>query len=68
MDLSNLQNVSFPKSNQFLLVAGPCVIEGEKMALNIAEKILSYTNELKIPFVFKASYKKANRNRLDSFI
>ena len=38
------------------------------MALNIAEKILSYTNELKIPFVFKASYKKANRNRLDSFI
>ena len=68
MDLSNLQNISFPKSNQFLLIAGPCVIEGEKMALNIAEKILGYTNELKIPFVFKASYKKANRNRLDSFI
>ena len=67
MELSNIPNISFPKSNQFLLIAGPCAIEGEEMALNIAEKILRYTDELKIPFVFKGSYKKANRSRLDSF-
>lgn len=67
MELSNIPNISFPKSNQFLLIAGPCAIEGEEMALNIAEKILRYTGELKIPFVFKGSYKKANRSRLDSF-
>ena len=55
MELSNIPNISFPKSNQFLLIAGPCAIEGEEMALNIAEKILRYTDELKIPFVFKGS-------------
>lgn len=51
----------------FFLLAGPCVIEGEKMAMEIAEKILGICNSLNIPFVFKGSYKKANRTRLDSF-
>lgn len=48
-------------------MAGPCVIEGEDMAMRIAEKIVDITNKLNIPYVFKGSYKKANRSRLDSF-
>lgn len=55
------------KTDNFFLLAGPCVIEGEKMALDIAEKILSITTRLNIPFVFKGSYRKANRSRVDSF-
>ncbi len=54
------------KSN-FFLIAGPCAIEGEEMAIDIAEKIISITKKLNIPFIFKGSYKKANRSRLDSF-
>lgn len=51
----------------FFLIAGPCVIEGEAIVMEIAEKIKMITDELNIPFVFKASYRKANRTRLDSF-
>ncbi len=54
-------------SDNFFLLAGPCVIEGEKMALDIAEKIKTATDRLGIPFIFKGSYRKANRSRLDSF-
>lgn len=54
------------KANFFLL-AGPCVIEGEEMALRIAERIVAMTDRLKIPYTFKGSYRKANRSRLDSF-
>lgn len=57
---------SSPTGNFFLL-AGPCVIEGEKMALDIAEKALEVTSRLNIPYVFKGSYRKANRSRIDSF-
>ena len=58
-DLRNKKN--------FFLLAGPCVIEGEEMALHIAEHIANITQRLDIPFVFKGSYRKANRSRLDSF-
>lgn len=54
-------------SDNFFLLAGPCVIEGEDMALRIAEKITEITAQLQIPYVFKGSYRKANRSRLDSF-
>lgn len=54
-------------SKNFFLMAGPCVIEGEEMALRIAEKIVGMTDKLHIPYVFKGSYRKANRSRLDSF-
>lgn len=57
---------SSPNGNFFLL-AGPCVIEGEAMALDIAERVLSLTSALSIPYVFKGSYRKANRSRIDSF-
>ncbi len=60
----NLKNVD---SNQFFLIAGPCAIEGESMAFEIAEEIIRITDKYKIPFIFKGSYRKANRSRLDSF-
>ena len=58
-DLKNKDN--------FFLMAGPCVIEGEDMALRIAEKVVGITNNLNIPYIIKGSYRKANRSRLDSF-
>lgn len=54
-------------SNMFFLLAGPCVVEDERMMMTIAEKMCRVTEKLKIPYVFKASYRKANRSRLDSF-
>ncbi len=55
------------ESNNFFLLAGPCVIEGEQMAMDIAGTIAPICKELDIPYVFKGSYRKANRSRLDSF-
>lgn len=55
------------KSNNFFLLAGPCAIEGEEMAFKIAEQLVRITTKLSIPFVFKGSFKKANRSRIDSF-
>ncbi|MBO7193500.1 MAG: 3-deoxy-8-phosphooctulonate synthase [Bacteroidaceae bacterium] len=54
-------------TENFFLLAGPCVIEGEDMAMRIAERVVSLTSERNIPYVFKGSYRKANRSRLDSF-
>jgi 2-dehydro-3-deoxyphosphooctonate aldolase (KDO 8-P synthase) len=54
-------------SGNFFLIAGPCVIEGKEMAVDIASKIVEISNKLEIPFIFKGSYKKANRSRIDSF-
>lgn len=56
------------KKDSFFLLAGPCVIEGETMALEIAEYISKITQRLGIPYAFKGSFKKANRSRLDSFV
>ncbi len=52
---------------QFFLLAGPCAIEGEEMAMDIAEQCVKVTSRLGIPYVFKGSYRKANRSRIDSF-
>ena len=65
--ISSINNIKNCNSQNFFLIAGPCVIESEAMANNIAEKLLRITNNLKIPFIFKASFKKANRSRIDSF-
>ena len=54
-------------TDNFFLLAGPCVIEGEQMAMEIAEKVSEITSRLNIPYVFKGSYRKANRSRIDSF-
>jgi len=53
MDLNLVPNIKHTKSNNFFLLAGPCAIEGEEMALRIAEHILKVTDKLEIPFVYK---------------
>ena len=67
MENDIINYLSGSASGNFFLLAGPCVIEGEEMALDIAEKLVRITSELDIPYVFKGSYRKANRSRLDSF-
>ncbi len=67
MDLSLIPNIKHLDARNFFLLAGPCAIESEEMALRIAEKVIRITNDLKIPYVFKGSFKKANRSRIDSF-
>ena len=67
MDLNLIPNIKHTNSGNFFLLAGPCAIEGEEMAIRIAEHILKVTDKLEIPFVFKGSFKKANRSRIDSF-
>ena len=64
---AKINKIQHKKSGNFFLLAGPCAIEGEEMAIEIAEKIVAITNKLEIPFIFKGSYRKANRSRLDSF-
>jgi 2-dehydro-3-deoxyphosphooctonate aldolase (KDO 8-P synthase) len=63
----NLPNLRFTDSGNFFLIAGPCVIEDEQSPFEIAQKIKLISDKLEIPFIFKASYKKANRSRIDSF-
>jgi len=65
--VDKIKNIKHLKSNHFFLMAGPCAIEGKEMAFKIAEKILDITDRLEIPFIFKGSFKKANRSRIDSF-
>jgi 2-dehydro-3-deoxyphosphooctonate aldolase (KDO 8-P synthase) len=67
MNLKNISQIKHTDSDNFFLLAGPCAIEGEEMAMRIAEKLVSVTDKLQIPFVFKGSFKKANRSRIDSF-
>ncbi len=65
--LSKIPKLKHLNSGNFFLMAGPCVIENEDMPFQIAEKILDITDTLQIPFIFKASYRKANRSKLSSF-
>ncbi|MDC0201841.1 3-deoxy-8-phosphooctulonate synthase [Flavobacteriales bacterium] len=65
--LAKINNLQHQRSGNFFLIAGPCVIESEETTMEIAEKILNICNRLEIPFIFKGSYRKANRSRMDSF-
>ena len=67
MNLARIPKLNHVSGNNFFLLAGPCAIEGEAMALRIAEKVATITDRLKIPYIFKGSFKKANRSRIDSF-
>ncbi|HPF11891.1 MAG TPA: 3-deoxy-8-phosphooctulonate synthase [Flavobacteriaceae bacterium] len=67
MKLELIPKIKHTSSNNFFLLAGPCAIEGEDMAFRIAERIVEMTNKLEIPYIFKGSFKKANRSRVDSF-
>ena len=67
MDITKIPQIKHTESDNFFLLAGPCAIEGEDMAMRIAEKVVAITDKLSIPYVFKGSFKKANRSRIDSF-
>jgi len=67
LSLNSIPYLSHTASMNFFLIAGPCVIESRDTAFYIAEKILEITNRYKIPYIFKGSYRKANRSRIDSF-
>ncbi len=62
-----IPSVRFGEGDGFLLIAGPCVVEGRDMVMHIAEHIRELSEKYQLPFVFKASYRKANRSRMDSF-
>lgn len=63
----SIDKLKHTNSNNFFLMAGPCAIENEDIALSIAEKIVALTDKLNIPFIFKGSYRKANRSKGSSF-
>lgn len=67
MQLSKIPKLKHTDGDNFFLLAGPCAIEGEDMAMRIAEKVVEITSKLEIPYVFKGSFRKANRSRIDSF-
>ena len=67
MDITKIPQIKHTESDNFFLLAGPCAIEGEEMAMRIAEKAVAITDKLNIPYIFKGSFKKANRSRMDSF-
>ncbi len=63
-----LDKIKHKDSKNFFLIAGPCAIESEDLAMEVAEKVVQLTNQFNIPYIFKGSFKKANRSRVDSFI
>lgn len=65
--IQHLDKIKHKNSKNFFLIAGPCAIESEEMAMTIAEKIVKITDKYQIPYIFKGSFKKANRSRVDSF-
>jgi 2-dehydro-3-deoxyphosphooctonate aldolase (KDO 8-P synthase) len=65
--INDVPHIKHTKSGNFFLIAGPCVVESEENCFEIAEKLVEITNKLQIPYFFKASFKKANRSKLDSF-
>lgn len=65
--LSSIPNIRNLESNNFFLIAGPCAVESEEICMQTAEELVRITNKFSVPYIFKASYKKANRSRLDSF-
>jgi 2-dehydro-3-deoxyphosphooctonate aldolase (KDO 8-P synthase) len=67
MILNEIPKIKHTNSNNFFLLAGPCAIESEDMAMRIAERVITITDKLAIPYIFKGSFKKANRSRIDSF-
>lgn len=65
--LTSIENIRHTDSGMFFLLAGPCVVESEHLVMTVAEKMCELTDRYKIPYIFKGSYRKANRSRNDSF-
>lgn len=67
MIVDQIEYIKHYPDNNFFLIAGPCVIESEELTRSVAEKTIEITTKLSIPFIFKSSYRKANRSKADSF-
>ncbi len=65
--LEKLPYIKHLETGNFFLIAGPCVVENEEVCMQVARHVIKITDKLRIPYIFKSSYKKANRSRLDSF-
>ena len=63
----DIPKLKYLDSGNFFLIAGPCAIEGKEIVFEIAEKLKAITDKFQLPFIFKASYRKANRTKLNSF-
>lgn len=63
----DIPGLKFKESGNFLLIAGPCVVESEEVVTETAARLLELSDKYRIPFVFKSSYRKANRTKGDSF-
>ena len=63
----NVPKLKYTETGNFFLIAGPCVIEDKVIPIEIVDRLVDITDRLHIPFLFKASYRKANRSRVDSF-
>jgi len=67
MKIIQVDDIKIGGSNPLILIAGPCVIEGEKITLSVAEEVKKISEDLKIPFIFKSSYKKDNRSSAQAY-
>jgi len=65
--LKEIPGIKYGETDNFLLIAGPCVVEGVEIVNQIAEHLTRLSDKYRIPYVFKASYRKANRSKIDSF-
>lgn len=65
--LKDIPGIKYGETNNFLLIAGPCVVESEENVFHIAEHLVKLSDKYHLPYVFKASYRKANRSKIDSF-
>jgi len=65
--INQIPKIQFTQSGNFFLIAGPCIIESEEMVMQVAERVKILSEKFQIPYIFKSSYKKANRSRIDSF-
>ncbi len=63
----NIPGLKYRETGNFLLIAGPCVVESEDMVFKIAEHLVKLSDKFQLPLIFKASYRKANRSKVDSF-
>jgi 2-dehydro-3-deoxyphosphooctonate aldolase (KDO 8-P synthase) len=67
MSLAKVGNIEIGDGHGLVLIAGPCVIESEDLCLEVGTRVLEITNKLGIPYIFKASFDKANRTSVESF-
>lgn len=65
--IESIPQIKHAESGNFFLIAGPCVVESEKLVFSVAERVMEVADRLQVPYIFKSSYKKANRSRIDSF-